>query len=95
MLFADRIKKLREKKRMVQRQFAASLEINTPMYRNIERRVHRVKHKNVFIVAKLSQINRDKLVVHWFVDNIVASIGTEPELVPQALKIALKKINRN
>ncbi|MDR1672600.1 MAG: helix-turn-helix domain-containing protein, partial [Bacteroidales bacterium] len=37
MLFADRIKKLREKKQMVQRQFAAALETDTPMYSKIER----------------------------------------------------------
>ena len=32
MLFADRIKELREKKQMVQRQFAAALELDMPMY---------------------------------------------------------------
>jgi transcriptional regulator with XRE-family HTH domain len=36
MLFADKIKELREKKQIVQRQFAAALEINTPMYSKIE-----------------------------------------------------------
>jgi transcriptional regulator with XRE-family HTH domain len=37
VLFVDRIKELREKKYMVQRQFAAALEIDTPMCSKIER----------------------------------------------------------
>jgi transcriptional regulator with XRE-family HTH domain len=36
MLFADKIKELREKKQMVQRQFAAALGIDASMFSRIE-----------------------------------------------------------
>lgn len=37
MLFADKLKELREGKRLLQRQLASALEIDTPMYSRIER----------------------------------------------------------
>jgi transcriptional regulator with XRE-family HTH domain len=54
MLFADRIKELREKKQMVQRQFAAALETDTPMYSKIERGDRRAKREQITVIALVS-----------------------------------------
>jgi transcriptional regulator with XRE-family HTH domain len=91
MLFADRIKELREKKQMVQRQFAAALEIDTPMYSKIERGERRVKREQIAVIAKLLQIDEKELVTLWLADKFIIAIGTERELAPQAFKIALEK----
>lgn len=37
MLFANKLKELREEKQLLQRQLASALEIDTPMYSRIER----------------------------------------------------------
>ncbi|KAA6306327.1 hypothetical protein EZS27_042018 [termite gut metagenome] len=47
MLFGDRIKQLREEQQLLQRQLAATLEIDTPMYSKIERGDRRAKRKQV------------------------------------------------
>ena len=95
MLFADRIKDLREKRQMVQRQFAAALEIDTPMYSKIERGERRVKREQITVIASLLQIEENKLVTLWLADKFIAAIGTEAELAPQAFKVAiLQKANK-
>lgn len=49
MLFGDKIKELREEQGLLQRQLAASLEIDTPMFSKIERGDRRAKREQVII----------------------------------------------
>jgi transcriptional regulator with XRE-family HTH domain len=94
MLFADRIKELREKKQMVQRQFAAALETDTPMYSKIERGDRRAKREQITVIANLLQIDESELVTLWLADKFAAAIGRETELAPKAFKIALEKAKK-
>ncbi|MBZ4674432.1 MAG: Helix-turn-helix protein [Dysgonamonadaceae bacterium] len=63
MLFADRIKELGDKKQIVQRQFAAALEIDTPMYSKIERGNRRAKREQITVITRLLQIDETELVM--------------------------------
>jgi len=94
MLFAEKIKELREDRQMVQRQFAAALEIDTPMYSKIERGDRRVKREQITVIARLLQIDETELVMLWLADKFIAAIGTEKELAPQAFKVALQNANK-
>ena len=91
MLFADRIKELREKKRMVQRQFAASLELDASMYGKIERDERRLKREQITVIARLLQIEENMLVTLWLANKFISVIGTETVLTYQAFKVALQK----
>ena len=71
MLFADKIKELREDRQMVQRQFAAALEIDTPMYSKIERGDRRVKREQITVIARLLQIDETELVMLWLADKFI------------------------
>lgn len=57
MLFADKLKELREKKQLLQRQLASALEIDTPMYSRIERGERKAKREQVILLAKLLGAN--------------------------------------
>lgn len=46
MLFVNKIRRLREDQQLLQRQLAAALEIDTPMYSSIERGDRPVKHEH-------------------------------------------------
>lgn len=48
MPFADKLKELREKKQLLQRQLASALEIDTPMYSRIERGERKPKESKSF-----------------------------------------------
>ena len=52
MLFGDKIKELREEQGLLQRQLAAFLEIDTPMFSKIERGDRRAKREQVIKLAE-------------------------------------------
>ena len=93
MLFAERIRQLREEKQMPQRQFAAALEIDTPMYSKIERGERPAKRKHIAVIAQLLKTDENTLVTLWLADKIIAAIGEEKELAGKALKVIKQTIN--
>jgi transcriptional regulator with XRE-family HTH domain len=92
MLFAEKIKQLREEKQMPQRKFAAALEIDTPMYNKIDLGHRRAKYEHIPVIAKLLQTDENMLVTLWIADKIIAAVGEEKELAKEAL-IAEKQKN--
>ncbi|KAA6326657.1 hypothetical protein EZS27_024266 [termite gut metagenome] len=94
MLFAERIKQLREEKQFLQRQLAATLEIDTPMYSKIERGDRRAKREQVVILATLLQTDQKELLTLWLADQVIAVITDEKELADKALNIAKQNINK-
>ena len=52
MLFGNRIRELRDKQGVLQRQLAALLEIDTPMFSKIERGDRRAKREQVIKLAE-------------------------------------------
>lgn len=88
MLFADRIRQLREEKQLLQRQLASALEIDTPMYSKIERGERPAKREQVIALAKILSTNETELLTLWLADKILGEVETETELADKALKIA-------
>jgi len=66
--FGEHIKQLREKKGLLQRQLAASLEIDTPMFSKIERGERTAKKEQVIILAKLLDEKPEELLTLWLAD---------------------------
>jgi transcriptional regulator with XRE-family HTH domain len=92
MLFGSRIKQLREEKQMLQRQFAAALEIDTPMYSKIERGERRAKREQVIALAKIFKVNPNDFLSLWLADQIIEVIKNEKELAGKALNVVQKYI---
>ena len=70
MLFADKLKELREGKQLLQRQLASALEIDTPMYSRIERGERKAKREQVILLAKLLGANEKELLQLWLADMV-------------------------
>lgn len=77
MQFGEKIKELREKKELLQRQLAANLEIDTPMFSKIERGERNAKREQVIALAKLLDANEDELLTIWLSDKIIENVGDE------------------
>ena len=88
MLFANKIRQLREEKQLLQRQLASALEIDTPMYSKIERGDRPAKREQVIALAKILSTNETELLTLWLADKILGEVETEKELADKALKIA-------
>lgn len=87
MSFGDRIKKLRESQELLQRQLAASLEIDTPMFSKIERGERRAKREQVLKLAELLKTDVNELLTVWLADQVYEIVKDE-EIAEGALKVA-------
>ena len=92
MLFADKIRQLREEKQLLQRQLASALEIDTPMYSKIERGERPAKREQVVLIAKLLNTDEKELLTLWLADQIFSLVEDKKELATNALSIVLKNL---
>ncbi len=87
MQFGERIKELRESNELLQRQLAAALEIDTPMFSKIERGKRRAKREQVLLLAELLKVDVNELLTIWLADKVYDIVKDE-EIGEGALKVA-------
>ena len=91
MLLGKRIKELREEQKLLQRQLAAILEIDTPMFSKIERGDRRAKRGQVITLAQQFKVDERELLTLWLADKILDALeGDDNNLKQEAIKIALQ-----
>lgn len=93
MNFGIRIKELRENQSLLQRQLAASLEIDTPMFSKIERGERRAKREQVLLLAKLLKADTQELLTLWLAEQVYDLVKDE-EVASSALKIAEEDLSK-
>ena len=86
MLLGERIKELRAEHGVLQRQLAALLEIDTPMFSKIERGDRRAKRTQVIQLAEYFNIDKN------LADKVLDAVDDEDELKHDAIEVAQKKI---
>lgn len=92
MLLGNKIKELRDKHDVLQRQLAAYLEIDTPMFSKIERGDRRAKRSQVILLAKYFHIDEKEMLSLWLADKVLDAVEGEDELCLNALDIAKSKL---
>lgn len=90
MLFADKIRQLREERKLLQRHLAAVLDMDTPMFSKIERGERPAKREQVVAIAKILTTDENELLTLWLADKILDVIENETELADQALNVAIE-----
>lgn len=93
MLFGNKIKELRDKQGLLQRQLAAALEIDTPMFSKIERGDRRAKREQVIKLAELLHQDEDYMLKLWLADKVLDVVEGEDKLSNDAISIAQEQIN--
>ncbi len=94
MLVGNKIKELRDEQGVLQRQLAAYLEIDTPMFSKIERGDRRAKRSQVILLAKYFHVNEKEMLTLWFADKVLDALEGEDELSLDAIEVAKNKIKR-
>jgi transcriptional regulator with XRE-family HTH domain len=94
MHFGERIKELRESQGLLQRQLAADLEIDTPMFSKIERGERKAKREQVEQLAELLHADKQALFSLWLADQILDLIKNEPQAY-EAIEIVKKELKKN
>lgn len=93
MLFANKIRRLREEGKLLQRQLAAALEIDTPMYSKIERGDRPAKRTQVIALAGLLSTDETELLTLWLADKVLDVLEDEKELAGKVLDFAKENSN--
>ena len=91
MNLGKRIKELREEKKLLQRQLAASLEIDTPMFSKIERGERRAKREQVLKLAELLDTDPNELLTLWLSDQLNELVKDEDN-AEGALNLVIKNL---
>ena len=94
MIFANKIKQLREEKQLLQRHLAFALDIDTPIYSKIERGDRRAKREQVVKLAELLHQDENEMLKLWLADKVIDAVGNENDsaLKRDAIKVAQKAI---
>ena len=92
MLLGDKIKELREEHGVLQRQLAALLDIDTPMFNKIERGDRYAKRTQVIQLAEYFNIDKNELLTLWLADKVLDAIEDEDELKRKAIEVAQERI---
>lgn len=92
MLLGDKIKELREEHGVLQRQLAALLDIDTPMFSKIERGDRYAKRTQVIQLAEYFNIDKNELLTLWLADKVLDAIEDEDELKRKAIEVAQERI---
>lgn len=89
MLLGKKIKELREEQKLLQRQLAAILEIDTPMFSKIERGDRRAKREQVIILAHQFKVDEKELLTLWLADKVLDALKEgDDKLKQEAIKVA-------
>ena len=94
MLFGNKIRKLRDEQGVLQRQLAALLEIDTPMFSKIERGDRRAKREQVIKLAEYLHQDEKEMLTLWLADKVLDAVGGEEELCHDAITVAQEQIQR-
>lgn len=88
MYFGKKIKELREERGMVQRQLAAVIEVDTPMYSKLERGERFAKREHVILLAKELGVDEQELLSLWLADKMLG-LADKEDLPLLALQTAI------
>ena len=92
ILFGKKIRELRDENGVLQRQLAALLEIDTPMFSKIERGDRRAKREQVIKLAEYFHQDENEMLTLWLADKVLDAVDGEQELSSQAIEVAQEQI---
>ena len=80
MLLPNKIRTLRENKKVPQRELAAALNIDVPLYSRIERGERPIKREQVVTIANTLKSDENELLKLWLADQVSAVLDGETEI---------------
>lgn len=93
MTFGETIRNLREQKKLLLRQAAAFLEVDTAFVSKIEHSERKASREQVVKLAEFLNTPADDLLTIWLADKILDTIKGDKQ-AEDALKLSLKKLKQ-
>ena len=92
MIFGRKIKELRDEQGVLQRQLAALLEIDTPMFSKIERGDRKAKREQVIKMAEYFHQDVNEMLTLWLADKVLDAVENEDAINLAAINTAKEEI---
>ena len=92
--FGNRIKELRSQQHLLQRQVAALLEMDTPLFSKIERGERIAKKEVVGKLAEILKADSEEFFTLWVADQII-DVTCGEDVALKAMQVAEKEIISN
>jgi transcriptional regulator with XRE-family HTH domain len=93
-MFIERIKQLREERRLPLRKLTATLDIDSATCWKTAKGERRAKKEYISVIAELLQTDYEELLKLWLADQVVYEIADE-QLGIEALRVAEGKVKYN
>ena len=90
--FGERIRELRTKQKLLLRQVASKLDVDTSIISKMERGERPIKKEQIIIIAEILKVSKDELLTLWLADQLYDVVKDE-KLANEAMKLAEQKIN--
>lgn len=87
------IKQLREEQGLLQRQLAAQLDIDTPLFSKLERGERMPKKEQIGIIANLLNSDEKYLRSLWLADKVIKMLQTEKDIDHDVVRIVQTQLN--
>ena len=87
--FGERIRELRTKQKMLLRQLASKLDVDTSIISKIERGDRQLKKEQIPLLAEILNADKEELLTLWLADQLNEIIKDEP-LGKKAMDIVIK-----
>lgn len=91
MLFANKIRTLREQNGLLQRKVAAALDIDAGLYSKIERGERPAKREQVIALASVLHTDEKELLTLWLADQIKEITDTNKDVAEEAMEMVKMK----
>ena len=92
--FGEKIRELRINQKLLLRQVASKLEVDTSIISKIERGERPIKKEQITILAEILKADKEDLLTLWLADQVYEVIKNEIH-ADEALKSVSKKIKSN
>lgn len=95
MLFSDKIRSIRETKRITQGTMADALGIGVPMYSRIERGERAIRKEQIYVLAKILDADSNELLKLWLADQVSAVMDGEEEVFNDVMNITKNRMRKS
>jgi HTH-type transcriptional regulator, competence development regulator len=92
--FGERIRELRIKQKLLLRQLASKLDVDTSIISKVERGDRQLKKEQIPLLAEILNVEKDELLTLWLADQVYDLMQDE-NLALKAMQVAEKKIKFN
>jgi len=91
--FGNRVRELRVKQKLLLRQVASLLDVDTSIISKIERGGRQIKKEQIKPLAEILKADKDELLTLWLADQVYDVIQGEP-MADEALKSVTQKLKK-